>query len=513
MRPLLLVPLGFGALVCANTLTLSIPTSSPSKAVAAPADFFSFGFESAFLPKYNNDFSENIVNSIGSRMSKPLIIRVGGTSGDLVRIKEDLTVATHCFAGPGCPDNSKDSFDIGPSYFDGFKRFQNATMTFQAPMGPNIDMRHTMAYVKNAWNALGQNRVAGIALGNEPGFYNWTAELYVTRALEVEDAITEAFNLSGDAAAIFELGDISDHASSSNIPFGLDAIFKNGLNKNGQGKFAAEHFYTINREHSYSVETLQDTLMNHAVIQSRLSSYQPSIDYVEKNDPETAFVLSEVGSTLRAVPIDFAGGFGAAIWAVDFHLAAMCRGIKRVTNTQRPEATHAFWVPDDTGPATKRPIVQGIFPSAAFIVDFVGSSNLGKASEIGLSDQDHFTAYVMHGLNSGLAERVALVNMKEWNENSNSVRGSATVTLDVGENVTSATMRRMHADSGSTAVGYDWGGPNNNVSYAGEQWTYAIDLGKGHYTNGFLIEELVSVSGGKIEVTVPDTEAVLVYLK
>ena len=253
--------------------------------------------------------------------------------------------------------------------------------------------------------------------------------------------------------------------------------------------------------------------MDHAFIQSRLSSYQSSIDFVEKNDPDTAFVLSEVGSTLRPVPIDFAGGFGAAIWAVDFHLAAMCRGIKRVSNTQRPEATHAFWVPDDTGPATKRPIVQGIFPAAAFIADFVGSSNLGKASEISLSEQDRFTAYVMYGLNSDLAERVALVNMKEWNENSNSVRGSATVTLDIGQNVTSAIMRRMHADRGSTAVGYDWGGSNSNVSYAGEQWTYAIDLGKGHYTNGSLIEEFLSVSDGNIEVTVPDTEAVLVYLE
>lgn len=158
-------------------------------------------------------------------MSKPLIIRVGGTSGDLVRVKEGLTEATHCFAGPGCPDNSKDSFDIGPSYFDGFKRFQNATMTFQAPMGPEMDIQQTMAYVKNAWNALGQGRVAGIALGNEPGFYNWTAEQYVMSALEVEDAIINEFNLSGAAASIFELGDISDHASASNIPFGLSVFF------------------------------------------------------------------------------------------------------------------------------------------------------------------------------------------------------------------------------------------------------------------------------------------------
>lgn len=253
--------------------------------------------------------------------------------------------------------------------------------------------------------------------------------------------------------------------------------------------------------------------MNHAFIQSRLSSYQSSIDYVAKKEPDTAFVLSEVGSTLRIVPIDFAGGFGAAIWAVDFHLAAMCHGIKRISNTQRPEASHSFWVPDDTAPVTKRPGVQGIFPAAPFIVDFIGSSALGKASEIILSEENRVTAYAVYGLDSGVAERVALVNMNEWNGDSDSVRGSVNVTLDVGGNLTSATMRRMHADRGSTAVGYDWGGSDNNVSYAGEQWTYAIDLGKGHYTNGSLIEESVSVSDGKIEVTVPDTEAALLFLK
>lgn len=222
MRPLRLAPLVSGTLVYANThLTVTIPTSSPSEAVTIPADFFSFGFEAAFLPTFDNDFSENIVNSIGSRMSKPLIIRVGGTSGDLLRVKEDLTEATSCFAGQGCPDNSKDSFYIGPSYFDAFKRFQNSTMTFQAPMGHGMEIINTMTYVKKAWNALGQDRVAGIALGNEPGYYHWSAEEYVTRALEVEEKITKEFNLSGGAASIFEVGDISDYASATNIPFGL----------------------------------------------------------------------------------------------------------------------------------------------------------------------------------------------------------------------------------------------------------------------------------------------------
>lgn len=34
----------------------------------------------------------------------------------------------------------KDTFYIGPSYFDSFKRFQKASMSIQAPMGAEVDM-------------------------------------------------------------------------------------------------------------------------------------------------------------------------------------------------------------------------------------------------------------------------------------------------------------------------------------------------------------------------------------
>ena len=65
----------------AATRTISFPASRPSGAVTVPADFVGFGFESAFLNDYDNDFSRNLVDSVASRMSAPPIIRIGGTSG------------------------------------------------------------------------------------------------------------------------------------------------------------------------------------------------------------------------------------------------------------------------------------------------------------------------------------------------------------------------------------------------------------------------------------------------
>lgn len=64
-----------------STQSISAPTSRPSGAFTVPPDFIGVGFESAFLPSYNNDFSENLVDSLASRLAAPPKIRVGGTSG------------------------------------------------------------------------------------------------------------------------------------------------------------------------------------------------------------------------------------------------------------------------------------------------------------------------------------------------------------------------------------------------------------------------------------------------
>jgi hypothetical protein len=253
--------------------------------------------------------------------------------------------------------------------------------------------------------------------------------------------------------------------------------------------------------------------MNHTAILEHLAPYEKSMKFVNQHNANLSFVLSEVGSVIGGGPIDFSGAFGAALWAVDFHLAAMARGIKRVSNTQRPEATHAFWIPDNSGPKTGRPAVQGIFPAAPYIADFVGKGDsLGKVVEMDVPWQGQFTAYAMYSLQSGNIERVALVNLRQWDASSKTPRGNATVTLNVDNGVKSALIRRMHADQGSSAMGFDLGGPQQNVTWAGEQWTYAIDQGMGHFPTGSIQQESVAVNG-TVTVSVPDTEAVIVFFQ
>lgn len=64
-----------------STQAVSLPTARPSDAFNVPADFPSVGFELAFLPGYNNNFSDNLVASLAQRMGVKPVLRIGGTSG------------------------------------------------------------------------------------------------------------------------------------------------------------------------------------------------------------------------------------------------------------------------------------------------------------------------------------------------------------------------------------------------------------------------------------------------
>lgn len=103
--------------------TVSVLSSAPSNAVAVPGNFIGFGFETAFLNNYCvGDFSQNIVNSVAKRLGEPLIIRVGGTSGDRFAYDSNQLEVAVCTGGD-CPIGSSASYTFGPSYFDGFKCF------------------------------------------------------------------------------------------------------------------------------------------------------------------------------------------------------------------------------------------------------------------------------------------------------------------------------------------------------------------------------------------------------
>jgi hypothetical protein len=133
---------------------------------------------------------------------------------------------------------------------------------------------------------------------------------------------------------------------------------------------------------------------------------------------------------------------------------------------------------------------MGIFASAPFIADFVGNGSLGMVVEIEVSGKpDLLSAYAMYSQDTNAIERLALVNSKEWYPDSSTDRGVASISLNVADGVDTATIRRLHADNGAAAMGLDLVGADDNVTWAGEQWTHTVDRGLGHFPTGHPMEE------------------------
>ena len=235
--------------------------------------------------------------------------------------------------------------------------------------------------------------------------------------------------------------------------------------------------------------------MNHTAITAKLDTgFTAALDYINTNQADVDYVLSETGSSLIGPPDDFQDAFGACLREVDFNLYAMTLGVKRVDATQRPAAHHSLWVPDtSTNDPTLGdqqnigPQVRGPYYATPMTADFVGR-NPGPVAE--LLGEDTTTAYAMYDASSGAVSKVALVNLKYWSADTGGVRGSVLYEIPISNKRTrSVTVQRLRADAGAHAQGYDVQGDGGVITWAGETWSYALDNGEGHLVDGVPVSE------------------------
>ena len=174
-----------------------------------------FGIESAFLNNFANRFSENLVDSLASRMSQRPILRIGGTSGDHFLFDPNQNETKICFKGK-C-GSSGGYYQLGPSFFEGYARFKNARMTIQAPLEKPVNLTNSLAFVRQAWNKrAGGSKVETIALGNEVELiYKQDVYGYVHAALQIANAIVANLSLTGKNAKLFEAGNSASGTTNS----------------------------------------------------------------------------------------------------------------------------------------------------------------------------------------------------------------------------------------------------------------------------------------------------------
>ncbi|KAK8019360.1 hypothetical protein PG990_004498 [Apiospora arundinis] len=516
------------------TQTLKVSATKPTDAFNVPADFVGIGMESAFFNHFNNPFSANLVSSLRQRMSQPPVVRVGGTSGDRFVFDPNQKEARKCIGLPkdgggldkDCHQSSDAIYSVGPSFCEGYKAFPDARMSIQAPMQESpTPLNNTLAFVRCAWDARGgdASKVAAIALGNEPNFYKGTSAAdYAKEALRVQKAVIDELKLKGDGRKIFE---VANTASNDDAKFGVAEVLKAGINDNKLSNSAADHYYQISGKHDWTDKEMQELMLSHRAITERLQTrYGNSI--AQSRAAGLPFVMSETAAVLGGAPLTFMSGFGYGLWAVDFGLACMARGVSRVAHLAgRPSAGRVFWVPDASGgDRSPGPHVRAPYPAAIYLADFVGKKNRCKNTggvhggavkelDLGVKDHPYLSAYAMYDTRqNGKLERVALVNLRLYNgtQTPSDKRGVETFRVPVPQGVQSVKVRRLHADRGAAAMGYDFGGREHNVTWAGQQWSYSIDQGKGH---GKVLEDEVKVQNGVAAVQVPDSEAVIVFVK
>ncbi|KAK8048509.1 Glycoside hydrolase family 79 protein [Apiospora phragmitis] len=497
------------------TQTLKIDATKPTDAFTVPADFVGFGIESAFLNNFHNGFSANLVSSLRQRMSQPPVIRVGGTSGDRFIFDPSQKEAKKCVGGDG-PQGSQATYRLGPPSPD-------ARISLKAPMQEApTPLNNTLAFVRCAWDARGgdESKFAAIALGNEPNFYRDTTPAdYAKEALRVQKAVIDELVLQGDGWRFFEVANIGSGAAAG---FGVDDVLHAGINDNKLSNSAADHYYQISGKHDWTDDEMQNQMLSHRAITDRLQTkYAASI--AAARAAGLPYIMSETAAVIGGAPLTFMAGFGYGLWAADFGLACMARGVARVSNlARRPVAGRTFWVPDATG-GDKSPgsQVRAPYPAALFLADFVGKNGGGgdqpggavKELDLGVADHPYLSTYAMYDAQqNGKLERVALLNLRLYNgtRTASGQRGVETFRVPVPQGVQSIKVRRLHADGGAAAMGYDFGGAEHNVTWAGQQWSHSIDQGKGH---GQVAEDEVKVQGGVAAVDVPDSEAVIVFVK
>ncbi|KAJ5819964.1 hypothetical protein N7474_005555 [Penicillium riverlandense] len=498
------------ALLAAITLAnAQLPFEAPDNAVPAPVDFVGFGFETAFMNNFANDFSYNMLNSVSTRLNTPLTIRIGGTSGDRVLFDPSQGETAVCIAGD-CPLGSAATYILGPTYFNGFKGFQGFNMTFQAPLGPVLNISNTLAYATQAYDNIGEDRLAAVAIGNEPNLYpiqyriSYTLGQYVNDVKTVMNYISQTLGFYTSGNNIYEVLNLAAGSRPSDL---IDA-FEDGLNSFGNVKVAALHWYQL-QNYCTTLAQQQFYLMNHTITTSLFDSCNSQIDYLNTNDPEVRFVLSETGSGLRSA-IAVQGGFGAALWSIDFRLYSLTQGVARVDATQRPAALHSYWVPDNSaGYVNPGPQVRAPWYALPFIADFLGQKP-GKVAEVDLGS-DTLTAYAIYDANTNAVSKVALLNLRVWvaGESTNN-RGLENVSFPLPVNNISYTVRRLQSAAGAQAMGFDYGGPEQSITWAGEEWSYSVDQGRGHSVEGVVPVETYTVTDGEVEVAILDSEAIII---
>ncbi|KAH8646247.1 hypothetical protein BX600DRAFT_519085 [Xylariales sp. PMI_506] len=510
--------------VFGQDVTLSAPTQVPTSAsVAIDPSFLGLMFETTSWTTVANDsMSQTLIQNLVKKAGAPLIIRVGGTSGDQASYNASQTKGNYW------PDHDTGLLDpviLGKPFADGFGKVSGVRYILEVPLA-NTTVNNTVQFTKDLLQSIDTSSLEAIEVGNEPNLYpspgqhkrpsSYTPQDYVN---ELKTYISAIVNGVPDfpQRPIFHVGSLADGSSWT-----AKDLYDAGLGDIGPGLILAftQHYYQTS---IHSGPTLAGTLLDHAgaVVEKFGGDPQEDLDYLTSAGINTPLIISETGSALGSVG-EFERGIdvvlGSALWEVDWALLAMSRGVSRANMNQCNGCNFASWwaAGGNTSSISKGSCtgdgrcIFSQYYGLSLLADWLGlpSSVPGGIGEGGFqvaslydgAKYPNVSPYA--GYVGGQLDRVVVIDLNQWNKTETTARPQRTFVVDVGTDVKTAELRRL------TGSGTDATADDGSIRYAGTQYTVEIPAGTalGNET------ESVVVQGGKATFEMLASEAVLLLL-
>lgn len=275
--------------------------------------------------------------------------------------------------------------------------------------------------------------------------------------------------------------------------------------------------------------------MNHT--RTRLS-VEAHVDEYNTINPGAgvSHIMGETNSLYNQGRPGLSNSFGAALWGIDFALYCAALSIRRVHMHMGTNYRYASWQPVETTRATrgtKAPYYGNIAVAA-----FLGNLRIApvQIAHLPLTGSDTEAAYAAYV--GGALKRVMIINMNAYNYTTTATttntgtissneqhasdcgcdggaaqgNGSAVpppqrpaqaYSFFVGGGTTTARIQRLYANGSDAITGITWDG-----------WSYNYELDEGRPVRlaNVTVGETVQVTNGTLNITVPDSQAVLVTL-
>lgn len=245
----------------------------------------------------------------------------------------------------------------------------------------------------------------------------------------------------------------------------------------------------------------EDTPLNHNFIKDGPKPYLAAKEWLKDNGSDIDLFLGETGRYLvdrdRYPASTDDGNLETTLWTVDTMLHATTINITRINMQLGVSMSYVAWDPIRYG--HWRRAVRGPFYAHIFMADAIGQAHKTRVHELPGAAAKQHSAYSIY--NSGILQRIAVLNMERLVSSPSTNRAHRTYKLNLDHDVKRITIHKLSAFDVEA---------QSNFSYAGKQ--YLIE-NEGKESNAKVDDTVTKpVNNASVVVSVDAAQAVLVKL-